>query len=76
MIVTERDYMAQKEYYRDQMRAAQRYHLARQVQGARQEGKPFYAQALAWLRHRLARGLSRSQERYDTVGSSAVPQPR
>jgi hypothetical protein len=76
MMVTERDYMAQKEYYRDQMRAAQRYHLARQARGGRQQSEPFYAQALAWLRHRIASWRSGSQERYDAVGSSAVPQPQ
>ena len=31
MTVTERDFLAQKEYYRDQMRAAQRYQQAKQL---------------------------------------------
>jgi hypothetical protein len=76
MIVTERDFLAQKEYYKDQMRAANRYHLARQAQSGRDQGKRFYAQALAWLRSRIAAWRIGSEERHDTVAPSAVPQPQ
>ena len=76
MIVTERDLMAQKEYYKDQMRAANRYHLARQAQSGRDPGERFYAQALAWLGSRIAAWRTASEERYDTVAPSAVPQPQ
>jgi hypothetical protein len=76
MIVTERDFLAQKEYYKDQMRAAQRYHLARQAQSGRQRDKRFYAQALVWLMSRIAAWRTRSRDRYDTMAPSAVPQTR
>jgi hypothetical protein len=76
MIVTERDFMAQKEYYKDQMRAANRYHLARQAQSGHAQGERFYARALAWLKSRIASWRTGSGERYDTVAPSAVPQPQ
>jgi len=76
MIVTERDFMAQKEYYKDQMRAANRYRLVRQAQSGRDQGERFYARALAWLGSRIAAWRTGSEERYDTVAPSAIPQPR
>jgi hypothetical protein len=76
MIVTERDMLAQKEYYRDQMRAAERYHLARRARAERDPGAGLMAKAWAWLGDRYAAWSTRSQESYEPVGSSAVPQPR
>jgi hypothetical protein len=76
MIVTERDFLAQKEYYKDQMRAANRYHLARQAQSGRDRGERFYVRALAWLGSRIEAWRIGSEERYDTVSPSPVPQPR
>jgi hypothetical protein len=76
MIVTERDYMVQKEYYRDQMRAARRYHLARQARAERGAGASLYARALAWLRRYVASWTLPRQERYERVAPPAVPQPR
>jgi hypothetical protein len=76
MIVTERDFMAQKEYYKDQMRAAQRYHLARKIRTERGTSVRFYAQALAWLGRRVAAWTSARQERYEGAVPPAIPQPR
>jgi len=76
MIVTERDFMAQKEYYKDQMRAAKRYQLARQVQAEGGAGPRFYTQALAWVGRRVAAWTLSRQERYEGVVPPAVPQPR
>jgi hypothetical protein len=76
MTVTHRDYLAQKEYYKDQMRAAQRYHLTCQARSERNGEHRTYTQAFAWLRRRLAAWRTRPQERYDTVAPSALPQPQ
>ena len=76
MIVTERDFIAQKEYYKDQMRAAERYHLARQARAERGTGARFYAQVLAWLGRHVAAWTSLRQERYEGAVPPAVPQPR
>jgi hypothetical protein len=74
MMITERDFLAQKEYYKDQMRAAARYHLARQAQADRKGGKRFYAQALAWLTSRIETWRAGPEGRYEPVTPSAVPQ--
>ena len=50
---TQRDFLAQKEYYRDQMRAAAQYRLAREAQAGRKRGEPLYASAMQWLGQRL-----------------------
>ena len=76
MIVTERDFMAQKEYYKDQMRAAKQYHLSRQARAERGAGVRFYAQALAWLGRHVAAWASPQRERYEGAVPPVVPQPR
>jgi hypothetical protein len=73
MNVTERDFLAQKEYYRDQMRAAQKYQQAKRVPGG---GPPSYARALTWLGGRLADWGESLQERYGTLVPPTLPQPR
>ena len=50
---TQRDFLAQKEYYKDQMRAAAQYRLAREAQTGREREEPLYASALQWLGQRL-----------------------
>ena len=76
MIVTERDFIAQKEYYKDQMRAAKRYHLARHSRAERGKGTHLYARALAWLGRHVAAWTSPRQERYEGAVPPVVPQPR
>ena len=71
MFVTQRDYLAQKEYYKDQMCAAKRYCLARQVLAGRSQGSHLPARALMWLGGRLAAWGSTLLERYGTVPSAA-----
>jgi hypothetical protein len=73
MNVTERDFLAQKEYYRDQMRAAQRYQQSKRVPSS---GLPSYARALSWLGRRLADWGETLQERYGALVSPTLPQPR
>jgi hypothetical protein len=76
MIVTERDFMAQKEYYKDQMRAAKRYQLARRARTEGGTDARFYDRSLAWVRRRVAAWTSSRQERYEGVVPPVVPQPR
>ena len=76
MIVTERDFMAQKEYYKDQMRAANRHRLARHARTERGASARLYARALAWLRQHIAAWTPPQRERYEGSVSSVVPQPR
>jgi hypothetical protein len=76
MIVTERDFMAQKEYYKDQMRMAKRYRLARRARAERGTEARMYARALAWIGRRVAAWTSSRQESYEGVVPPAVPQPR
>ena len=71
---TQRDVLAQKEYYKDQMRAAARHNRARQVMAGQENGR-FYARALGWLGHRLVAWGTNLQESYTTI-ASPVPQPR
>ena len=73
MTVTERDFLAQQEYYNDQRRAAQRYRQARRVPGS---GHLSYAKALSWLGERLSDWGESLQERYGALVSPTLPQPR
>jgi hypothetical protein len=72
MIVTQKDYMAQKEYYADQRRAAARWARAKAARAGRDRSELYYAKALAWLGDRLVAWGSRLQEHYDTVVSSTM----
>ena len=74
ILPTERDVMAQKEYYKDQIRAAQRHNLARRAM-AGQENTRLYTGALSWLGQRLVSWGTSLQETYARI-SSPVPQPR
>ena len=75
MIVTERDLQAQKESYKDQMRAAQRYQQAKLVTGSESRQRSF-ARALTWLGGQLADWGETLQERYGTMVTPTLPQPR
>jgi hypothetical protein len=69
---TQRDFLAQQEYYRDQMRAAAQYRLAREAQAGRQRNEPLYASAMHWLGQRLVAWGQGLQGRY----SAPIPQSR
>ena len=73
--VTEYDLQVKKEYYRDQMRAAQRYNRAKALLGTVQ-GKHSVARALTWLGGQLSGWGESLQERYGTMVSPTLPQPR
>jgi len=73
--VTEYDLRVKQEYYKDQMRAAQRHNRAKALLGTAQE-RHSVARALTWLGGQLADWGKSLQERYGTVVSPTVPQPR
>lgn len=73
--VNERDFQIKQEYYKDQMRAAQRHNQAKFLVRSEQ-GKPSIARALTWLGGQLADWGESLQERYGTTVSATVPQPR
>jgi hypothetical protein len=73
--VTEVDVRVKKEYYKDQIRAAQRYNRAKALLGS-DLGKRPVARALTWLGGQLADWGQSLQERYGTVVSPTLPQPR
>jgi hypothetical protein len=73
--VTERDFQVKREYYRDQVRAAQRYQRSKSA-GGPDSASPSIAQAMTWLGGRLAEWGESLQERYSTVVPPTVPQPR
>ena len=72
-LVTHRDYLAQKEIYKDQMRAANKYALVRLALGNRAKGSRFTSKALAWLGQRLIAWGSTLQKQYNTVVSPSMP---
>jgi hypothetical protein len=77
ILPTQRDVLAQKEYYQDQMRAAARHNRARRAMAGREEAR-FYARvcahALGWLGRRMVAWGTNLQESYKTL-ASPVPQP-
>jgi hypothetical protein len=75
MYITEKDFQVKKEYYRDQMRAAQRYERAKNLTGTN-EDRHTLARALTWLGGQLSDWGEGLQERYGTVVSPTLPQPR
>jgi len=75
MYITEKDFQAKQEYYKDQMRAAQRYQQAKHLLGE-ETGRQTVARALTWLGGQLADWGEDLQERYGTVISPTLPQPR
>jgi len=75
MYVTETDFQVKREYYRDQMRAAQRQQQAKRLLGEN-DSRRSLARALSWLGGQLADWGESLQERYGTVMSPTLPQPR
>jgi hypothetical protein len=75
MYVTETDYQVKKEYYKDQARAAQRYHRAKMVSSTTPP-RHSLARALTWLGSQMADWGKSLQERYETAVTPTVPQPR
>jgi hypothetical protein len=75
MYVTETDYQVKKEYYKDQARAAQRYHRANMV-ASPGSNRWSLARALTWLGSQMADWGQSLQERYETTVTPTVPQPR
>lgn len=75
MYVTDKDFQVKQEYYKDQMRAAQRYQLAKHSVALENSSRSL-AQAMTWLGGRLAEWGESLQERYGTVVSPTLPQPR
>ena len=75
MYVTETDYQVKKEYYRDQARAAQRYHRAKMVASPTGTRRSL-ARALTWLGSQMTGWGKSLQERYETAVTPTVPQPR
>ena len=73
--VSEYDLRVKNEYYKDQMRAAQRHNQAKALLGAAQ-GKHSVARVLTWLGGQLAEWGESLQERYGTMVSPTLPQPR
>jgi hypothetical protein len=72
-LVTHHDYLAQREYYRDQMRAASKYRLVRTALAGRMTSNRVVSSALSWLGQRLIAWGSSLQRHYDTVVNSSVP---
>ena len=70
---TEQDYLARKEYYRDQRRAADKFRLVRVAMAGRERTDRLYTRALARLGTRLVAWGSRLEARYDTVFTAPMP---
>ena len=75
MIVTDRDVMAQREYYRDQARAAAKHELIRLALESRGPREHLGARALAWLGGQLVRWGTGLSERYSEMVSTPLTRP-
>jgi hypothetical protein len=75
MMVTDRDVMAQREYYRDQARAAARYAMVRLALKSRGPREHVGTRALVWLGGRLVRWGTSLRERYSEVVSTPLTRP-
>jgi hypothetical protein len=73
VIVTQQDYLAKKEYYKDQMRAAQKHRLVREALAGREQDVRLYAKALAWLGRNLVAWGSILRQRYGTMVAHPIP---
>ena len=74
MTVTQRDYMAQKEYYKDHARAARNYRLVREAMAGQDRNSRLVRRTLTWLGQRLVIWGTRLQTQYSAVLSPPVPQ--
>ena len=75
MFITERDLQVKKEYYGDQIRAAQKHNQAKRLIGSN-DGRQPVARALSWLGGQLADWGESLQERYGTMVTPTLTQPR
>lgn len=67
MMVTDRDVMAQREYYRDQARAAAKHELVRLALKSRVRRDHLGTRALTWLGGRLVQWGTELRERYSEM---------
>lgn len=75
MLVTERDILAQREYYRDQARAAAKHELVRlAMKGRGPRGRPG-GRALAWLGARFVQWGTGLRERYGNAIAAPLARP-
>jgi hypothetical protein len=75
MMISDRDVMAQREYYRDQARAAAKHDLIRLALESRGPREPLGARALAWLGGRLVAWGTGLRERYSDMVSAPLARP-
>ena len=75
MMVTEREVMAQREYYRDQARAAAKHALVRLALESRGPSEHLGTRALVWLGGRLVRWGTGLRERYGTMIPAPLARP-
>jgi hypothetical protein len=75
MLVTDRDILAQREYYRDQARAAAKHELVRVALEARGPRERPGARALGWLGARLVRWGTTLRERHGEAVAASLPRP-
>jgi hypothetical protein len=73
--ITERDFQVKKEVYKDHIRAAQKHNEAKRLLGL-DDGRQPVARALTWLGGQLADWGESLQERYGTMVTPTLPQPR
>lgn len=66
VIPTRQDYLAPKEYYRDQMRHADKHRLVQEALAGRPHSGRFYSSTLTWLGQRLVSWGRTLQEQCDT----------
>jgi hypothetical protein len=75
MMVTDRDVMAQREYYRDQVRAAARHELVRLALESRGRRDHLGTRALTWLGGCLVRWGTDLRERYSGMVAPPLTRP-
>jgi len=75
MLVTDRDILAQREYYRDQARAAAKHELVRLALEGRGPRERPGARALAWLGARFVQWGTGLRERYGEVVAASLTRP-
>lgn len=75
MMVTGRDVMAQREYYRDQARAAAKHELVRLALESRGPRERLGARALTWLGQRFVRWGTSLRERHSGMISAPLTRP-
>jgi hypothetical protein len=75
MLVSDRDILAQREYYRDQARAAAKHELVRLALEARGPRERVGARALAWLGGRFVRWGTTLREQHSEALVASLPRP-